>query len=313
MAQKGPGKAHREGMTLLQMADKFRDEAASRQWIEQLLWPHGPFCPACGSFDVQSDIKHKTMTHRCRSCDKRPMFSVRKGTVLEGTKMGYRIWAIGIYLFMTNIKGISSMRLHRELGITQKTAWFMLHRLREAVKAGKVYYQGPVEVDETYIGGKRSNMPAYKRQQLTGRGTKGKAAVVGIKDRDTKEIHAQVVPHTDGKTLRQFVTDHTAPGADVFTDEASAYIGLDNHSSVCHSAGEFVRNIVHTNGIENFWSLLKRGYHGTYHKMSTKHLDRYVNEFAQRSNIREEDTLEQMSILIRRAVKKRLTYKKLIA
>ena len=128
MAQKAPGKAHRKGLTLLQVADMFRDEESAMAWIEKRRWPHDPHCPKCGSFHVQSGIKHKTMTHRCRDCPNKQMFTLRMGTVMERTKLPYRLWAIGIYLFMTNLKGVSSMKLHRELGITQKSAWFMLHR-----------------------------------------------------------------------------------------------------------------------------------------------------------------------------------------
>ena len=127
---KAPGKAHRKGLALLQVADMFRDETAAKAWIAECRWPNGPHCPDCGSFHVQSGIKHRTMTHRCRDCPERPMFSLRKGTIMEGSKLPHRIWAIGIYLFATNLKGVSSMKLHRELGIGQKAAWFMLHRLR---------------------------------------------------------------------------------------------------------------------------------------------------------------------------------------
>ena len=191
MTKKGPGKAHRKGLTLLQIADMFRDEAAAVAWIAEGRWPDGPFCPKCGSLNIQSDIRHRTMTHRCRGCNtgkSRTMFTLRMGTVMEGTKLPYRVWAIGLYLFATNIKGISSMRLHRELGITQKSAWFMLHRLRKAAESGHGMFAGPVEVDETYMGGKRANMSNAKRKPLanTGRGAVGKTAVDRIKDRESE-------------------------------------------------------------------------------------------------------------------------------
>ena len=146
---KAAGKSHRNGLTFMQVAEKFADNVVSRKWIEELHWPDGPFCPHCGSFNVQSDIKHPTMTHRCRDCSNKPMFTVRVGTILENTRLPYRTWAIGIYLFTTNLKGVSSMKLHRELGIAQKSAWFMLHRLRAAVEAGNPTFSGPVEADET--------------------------------------------------------------------------------------------------------------------------------------------------------------------
>ena len=225
------------------------------------------------------------------------MFTLRKGTVMEGSKFPYRVWPIGLYLFTTNLKGVSSMKLHRELGIGQKAAWFMLHRLRTTKEAGAGLFSGPVEVDETYMGGKRANMSNAKRKELanTGRGAVGKFAVVGAKDRTTKQVRAQVVENTDKPTLQGFVTVHAAPDATVYTDEASAYEGLPMpHEAVKHSVKEFVRGQVHTNGMESFWSMMKRGYVGVYHKMSPKHLNRYVTEFQGRHNDRESDTLDQM-------------------
>ena len=204
----------------LQVADKFRDDEAALKWLEEQVWPDGPFCPNCGSFNVQSGIKHKTMTHRCRDCPKRPMFSIRKGTVMESTKLPYRVWAVGIYLFTTNIKGISSMKLHRELGIGQKAAWFMLARLRKAAEIGTGTFQGPVEADETYRGGKRKNMPKAKRKQLTGRGSVGKTAVAGIKDRPTKQVSARVVPNVKSETMSRFIMEQMEPGAKIYTDDA---------------------------------------------------------------------------------------------
>ena len=306
MTHKAPGKAHRKGLTLLQVADMFSGEAEAIRWLEGLRWPDGPFCPRCGSFNVQSGIRHKTMTHRCRDCPNRAMFTLRTGTVMEGTKLKYRVWAIGIYLFTTNIKGISSMRLHRELGIGQKAAWFILQRLRKATESSSGVFSGPVEVDDTYIGG--------KRKTLEGRGPVGKAAVVGIKDRQSNEVRAEAVQRTDAATLQGFIVEHADAFATVYTDDASAYQGLTfNHESVKHSVGEYVKGQAHTNGIESFWSMLKRGYYGTYHKMSPKHLDRYVSEFARRHNIRDQDTIDQMSAMVAGMALKRLKYADLIA
>ena len=142
MAGKAPGKAYRKGLTLLQVADMFRDETAAITWLSELRWPDGAFCPDCGSFNVQCNVKHRCMTHRCRDCPGKPFFSLRKGTIMESGKLPYRVWAIGIYLFTTNLKGISSMKLHRELGIGQKAAWFMLHRLRLAAEMGSACSRG---------------------------------------------------------------------------------------------------------------------------------------------------------------------------
>ncbi|MDE2737967.1 MAG: IS1595 family transposase, partial [Paracoccaceae bacterium] len=156
---KAPGKSYRQGLTLLEIADKFGNEEDARKWIESKRWTNGPHCPHCGSYNVQSDINHKTMTHRCRDCPNRPMFTVKVGTIMEGSKLKFRVWAIGLYLYTTNIKGISSMRLHRELGIGQKAAWHLLHRIRKAAEKNTPVFGGEVEVDETFIGGKRKNMP----------------------------------------------------------------------------------------------------------------------------------------------------------
>jgi len=311
---KAPGKAHRKGLSFLQVAEMFKDEESSLKWLEEQIWPDGPFCPDCGSFNVQSGIKHKTMTHRCRDCPKRPMFSIRKGTVMESTKLPYRAWAVGIYLFTTNIKGISSMRLHRELGIGQKAAWFMLARLRKAAAIGTETFHGPVEVDEVYMGGKRRNMSNAKRKALagTGRGAVGKTAVAGIKDRPSNRVAARVVPNTKSETMSRFIMEHMEPGAKVYTDDALTYHSLPNHETVRHSVSEYVKGKAHTNGVESFWSMLKRAHMGTFHKMSPKHLDRYVTEFAGRHNIREADTVDQMGMVAVGMIGKRLRYDELI-
>ena len=323
MTRKAPGRSHRKGLTFMQVADMFRDEETARDWIAERRWPEGPHCPKCGSFNVQSNIKHKTMTHRCRDCTtesgkSKTMFTVKTGTIMEASNISYRAWAVGIYMFMTNIKGVSSMHLHRELGISQRAAWFMMHRLRLAFSGDSGPFDGPVEVDETYFGGKRKNMSNAKRKELReagiGRGTVGKTAVVGMKDRETKNVTAKVVESTDKETLQGFVADNAAPDAKVYTDDAAAYTGMPfDHESVNHSVSEYVRDMAHTNGVESLWSMMKRGHDGIYHKMSPKHLDRYVQEFAGRHNIRDADTIDQIESLIAGMVGKRLLYRELIA
>lgn len=310
MAQKAPGKSHRKGLTLLEVADMFKDEETAKAWLMEQRWPEGPRCPYCDSPNVQSDIKHKTMTHRCRECEGKPMFTLRTGTVMEGSKLKYRVWAVGIYLFTTNIKGISSMKLHRELGIGQKAAWFMLHRLRKAYEIEVGPFSGTVEVDETFIGGKEKNKHNSKRSHT--RGPSGKAVVIGMKDRITKKVIAKPVPERTKEELQGFISANVSQKAMVYTDDHRSYIGLPFEHDVNHSVGEYVREQAHTNGVESFWAVLKRGYYGTYHRISPKHLERYVAEFAGRHNVRELDTIDQMASLAKGMAGKKLPYKDLI-
>ena len=314
MGKSSPGKGDREGIGLVTLLRMFPDDEAARRWFEERVWPDGPHCPHCGSLNVQAGIRHRTMTHRCRDCPNRPMFSLRTGTVMQGSNLGYQTWAIAIYLLTTSLKGTSSMKLHRDLEITQKSAWHLMHRLRKSFENDPEPFKGPIEADETYIGGKRKNMYAKKRRELKGRGAVGKTAVVGVRDRDTKRVSAGVVEATDGPTLQGFVAERAAEGTTVYTDEARAYQGMSfAHEAVAHSVGEYVRDQAHTNGMESFWSMLKRGYVGTYHKLSPKHLDRYVTEFAGRHNARAADTLDQMTGIVMGMVGKRLRYADLIA
>ena len=309
-----PGKSHREGMTLVDLMQKFPTEQSATEWFESILWKDGRECPYCGSGKtVECSRGRHPLPYRCHDCNQ--YFTVRGGTVMERSKVPLQKWAIAIYLHLTNLKGVSSMKLHRDIGVTQKTAWFMLQRIREAWKLEDLpEFGGPVEVDETFIGGKRRNMSNSKRKALkdTGRGAVDKTAVVGIKDRETNEVKAQVVADTTGNTLKGFVLAATLAGTMVYTDDASTYNGIDRpHESVKHSVSEYVNSMAHTNGIESFWAMLKRGYHGTYHHMSEKHLNRYIQEFAGRHNVRDNDTSCQMSSLAGSMKGKRLTYRML--
>ena len=200
MAKKAPCKAQHEGMSLPELFRMFPDDDAAQAWLEDQRWGGEPWCPHCGSFNVRRN-NHKSMPWRCAEKECRKRFSVRVATPLQGSPLGYQTWVVAIYLLTTSLKGQSSMKLHRDLNITQKTAWFLAHRIRKTFAdydGGD--FIGPVEVDETYFGGKRQNMPKSKRAQLTGRGSAGKTAVVGVKDRDTNQVFAQVVPGTDTAT-----------------------------------------------------------------------------------------------------------------
>ena len=212
MAHKAPGKSDREGISLVRLVKLYPDDEAARVWFESKIWPDGPYCPRCGSFNVQAGIKHKTMTHRCRDCDGHPMFSLKTGNIMQGSNLGYQTWAIALYLVTTNLKGVSSMKLHRDLEITQKSAWHLAHRIRKAFDNGKsLPFSGPVEADETYIGGKRKNMPRSKRKAMTGRGAVGKTVVIGAKDRATNQIAARPVASTDKPTVQDFIREHARP------------------------------------------------------------------------------------------------------
>jgi transposase-like protein len=188
----------------------------------------------------------------------------------------------------------------------------MAHRIRQAWNTQpEERFEGPVEVDETYVGGKRRNLPKAKRAKLEGRGPIGKTAVVGVKDRKTNRVSPEVVEDTKADTLQGFIHDRTQPGAKVYTDDASPCQSLGNHETVKHSHMEYVRGPVHTNGVESFWSMLKRAHVGTFHRLSAQHLHRYVGEFAGRHNMRELDTLAQMGEIASRMVGTRLRYREL--
>ena len=281
MTNNAPGKHYRKGISYKQFFQLFPDDATAEAWFVQHRWEDAMRCPRCGHGSIQVGTSHKTMPFRCRKskqggCGR--FFSVKTGTFMQASNLLYQDWLFALFLVATHLKSVSSMKLHRDISVTQRTAWHMAHRIRKALGTGDGnLFEGPVELDETYMGGKRRNMSNSQRKELTGRGPVGKTAVVGARDRSTKQVAAKVVTSTDKETLQ-----------------------------------EYVKGDVHTNGIESLWSMFKRAHKGTFHKLSPKHLHRYVDEFAGRHNLRDLDTLEQMASIASDMEQSQLRYKDLV-
>ena len=278
----------------------FPDEETARRWFEHLYWgKHGERreCPRCCSTDTYETKSGPSHPYRCRDCKRH--FTVRIGTVMENSKVPLQKWAIAIYQLTTSLKGVSSMKLHRDLGITQKTAWMLAHKIREGWKITDIGpLEGTLEADETYVGGLEKNKHSKKKLRH-GRGAAGKAVVAGIKCRENKQVRTEVITSANSRTLKDFVRRNAKPGSTLYTDELPSYNKMRDfdQGSVAHGRGQYVDDDVHINGIESFWAPFKRGYKGTYHKMSRKHLHRYVTEFTGRHNCRRLDTINQMRVV----------------
>ena len=313
-----PGRNDRRGIGLMEVSRMFATEAKAEAWFETRRWPDSVTCPYCGGAQVaQPPSKPRRPKYRCttrkdgKACGQ--AFSVKTDTIMHKSTLPLSKWGMGIYLMNTNLKGVSSMKLHRDLEITQKTAWHLAHRIREAWRDNPFKFTGPVEIDEVYIGGKRTSKTKSERAAMPKGEHTVKGVVVGAKDRATNKVQTQVVRHAGAVPLKQFVHERTARDASVFTDEHPAYRGINrSHAAVKHSAEEYVRGAVHTNGIESHWSMLKRGHKGTFHHFSLKHLPRYIIEFAARHNARGNHTADQMGDTVARSVGRRLRYQDLI-
>jgi transposase-like protein len=301
----------------MQAVRYFSDADRTLETMVALRWPNGVFCPTCGRTDVRFIATRRLW--ECKEKHARKQFSAKVGTIFEDSPLPLDKWFVAVWSIANCKNGISSYELGRAIGVTQKSAWHMLHRIRLAMEVGGIdKFDRTTEVDETFFGGLAKNMHPHKREKLTGTGGADKAAVVGMLERGDADhasrVRSHMVQDTGAKTLQGIVRDNVNPGSMVVTDGWAAYNGLDRdylHQSVDHKA-EFVRGIVHSNGIENFWSLLKRSIKGTYVSVEPFHLDAYVAEQAFRFNERKTNDAGRFRKVLSSVAGKRLTYEELI-
>ena len=280
--------------SFLDLFTSLHDENSCREFLEYQRWHGEPICPHCHRQDKEHYHLKRGGLYKCRYC--RKTFSVTVGTMFEGSHVPLRKWFYAIYIFLSHKKGISSTQLAKDIGVTQKTAWFMLERIRHELHSKFVaLFEDMTQVDETYVGGK--NKGRVKNNQ--GRSLKTKTPVVGLLS-DGK-VQTFVTPNTSGKILKAIIYNLVKPGSTVITDGWKGYKGISKeyeHKVVEHSTGEYVKDGFHTNGIEGFWSHLKRGIMGIYHKVSPKHLFRYCDEFEFRYNTRAFSDVERFTLFV---------------
>ncbi|HWZ31171.1 MAG TPA: IS1595 family transposase [Bryobacteraceae bacterium] len=296
----------------------FADPINCREYVVARRWTNGVVCPTCGSDKVRFSEKHNRW--QCNSHHAKRQFTVKTGTIFEESPIGLDKWLMAMWLIVNCKNGVSSYEVHRAIGVTQKTAWFLNHRIRMALHAGSFEkLSGHVEADETFIGGKARNMHvAQRRRRITGTGTKDKTAVMGIlergKDGKASKVRTTVIENRKKKTLQAEVHKHVEAGSALYTDFLLSYEGLEGkyaHQVVDHAV-QYVDGNVHTNSLENFWSLLKRSISGTYVSVEPFHLFRYLDEQAYRFNNREDmNDGDRFSLAVSQVVGKRLTYDEL--
>lgn len=292
-------------INLAQLIDRFHSEDKCREYLEALRWPNGVECPRCSSKSI-SNIKARS-TYDCNVC--RYQFSVTANTIFHDTHLPLWKWFLAIYMIIESKKGISANQIKRTLDVSYKTAWYLCHRIRNAMKGiNEDLLDGIVEVDETYVGGKKKGIGSGNKS--------GKTLIVGAMKRNG-DIRLKVIAHADRKTLHAFIKENTKPETEmIITDEWPAYIGIADHDTkhetINHSLEEWVRGAIHTNGIENVWSLLKRSIVGSYHKVSVKHINAYLDELEFRFNNRDNPYMFR-DTLMKLISSGNLEYQKLVA